>query len=78
MNYALKVAEDGKISIDVSKSGNKYTVSVWDKAEHKSRGSRYFTTYEKAHESFLAEARKHGVAENIKDVDHDPNDFNFD
>ena len=78
MNYAIKVANGTKVIIDLSKSGNRYTVAVWDKFKHLVESFLDFEFYEDAYNYFLLKAQLHGVENAIRDVEHDPSDFNFD
>lgn len=79
MNYCIKVAKGERYCVDLSASGNKYTVGVWDKREHKpAEQIAILERYEEAEIEFKAVCLRYGVAKFIKDVEHDPSDFNFD
>ena len=79
MNYCIKVANGERYCIDLSASGNRYTVGGWDKREHKVaepivEGENYDT----AEKIFEATCKRYNVDKFIKDVEHDQSDFNFD
>lgn len=78
MNYTMKVAENDKVAVDLCKSGNLFTVGVWSKEKHLMESILDFKFYEDAYHYFLQKAQLHGVENAIRDVKHDPSDFNFD
>ena len=43
MNYTIATFEQvhGNLNIDISKSGNKYVVGIWDKEEHASTNKTF-------------------------------------
>ena len=78
MNYTIKTAKGSKYIVDLDKSGNRYVVTVWNKAKHLCDQIVYFDTYELALGKFTITCKHLKLDKFIKDVEHDPSDFNFD
>lgn len=61
MNYTIKYAENEDLVIDFTKSGNEYTVGVWDKHNHCTVIAERIGKYEYAEAYFLGLCKGHGL-----------------
>ena len=76
MNYSIKFAKKGHLSIWLDKSGDKYVVSDLDTIEGKSSFSERFDNFDDADTRFLALCDAYGMEP--QNVEHDPHNFRFD
>ena len=71
MNYCIKYADGSAVIICLDNSGNKYSVCVWNKGEHRSEQGQYFDVYAEAESYFEWLCKAYGVEKFIKEVKHD-------
>lgn len=73
MNYCIAYGENDTIIFDLSRSGNTYAVSTWDRIAHKTIHTSYFDSCTWACKEFFYECDKHSITP--KKVEHKPSDF---
>lgn len=80
MHYVIKYAMSAKhpsIIVDLSKNGNKYIVSAWNRGEHRTIERRECERYEDAEIDFYALTKRY-ECETVKDCNIDAANFDFD
>lgn len=76
MNYSIKYAKSGTLTIWLDKSGNKYVVSDYDTIAERGTFREEFDRFETAEQRFLAVCSSLNPCM-IVDVEHDPIEFCF-
>lgn len=74
MNYTIYTGENDRILISLDLNGNRYSVSAWDKAKHKTDSSTSAGTREDALVLFGMYKQRYGI-QSIHHVEHDLSDF---
>ena len=77
MNYTIKYARKGTLSIWLEKYGNKYVVSDYDSVAEHSTFKEEFDRFDPAERRFYAICEALSFSD-IHDVEHDPAEFCFD
>ena len=78
MNYTILTANGIPVIVDLSQNGNKYDVDVWNKQKHMVTQHESFERYDDAERYFNIVCETNGIAQFIKEVEHDESDFDFD
>ena len=76
MNYSIKYAKKGAKSLWLDKSGNKYVIGDLDTIEGCTTFHEEFDRFDDADKRFMALCKAQGMEP--QNVEHDPNNFNFD
>ena len=74
MNYTIYTGENDRILISLDLNGNRYSVSAWDKVNHKTDSSTSAGTREDALVLFGMYKQMYNV-QSVHRVEHDLSDF---